>query len=69
VKIYYFCNCEKSCNVSIGCCRNGGPCSRTADINYSKNYTETPLVADNSNFAKVSDDFQEMIYEEVSKDG
>jgi len=69
VKIAYICNCKKSCNKSIGCCRNGGPCSRTLDINYSLNYTETPLVADNCNFVKVSNDFQEMSYEEVSKNG
>jgi len=69
VKIAYICNCKKSCNKSIGCCRNGGPCSRTQDVNYSLNYTETPIVFGNTNFVKVSDDFQEMSYEEVSKDG
>lgn len=69
MRIAYICNCEKSCNKSIGCCRNGGPCSHTLDIAYSLNYKETPLVADNPNFEKISDDFQEMSYEEVSKDG
>ena len=69
MKIAYICNCEKSCNKSTGCCRNGGPCSRTLDVKYAKNYMETPLVADNPDFIKVSDDFQEMSYEEVSKNG
>ena len=69
MKILYYCNCEKSCNKSAGCCRNGGPCSRTQDINYALNFKETPIVADNGNFIKVSDDFQEMRYEEVSKNG
>ena len=39
------------------------------DVLYSKNYTETPLVAENKNFEKISDDFQEMAYREVSKNG
>jgi hypothetical protein len=69
MKILYLCNCERPCNKSIGCCKNGGPCSHTLDVLYSKNYTETPLVAENKNFEKISNDFQEMTYREVSKDG
>lgn len=48
---------------------NGGECSHTLDVLYAKNYTETPLVAEDKNFVKISNDFQEMAYEEVSKDG
>ena len=69
MRIAYICNCKRSCNTSIGCCRNGGPCSHTQDIEYSLNYKETPIVADNPNFEKISDDYLEMKYEEVSKDG
>lgn len=69
MKILYICNCERPCSKSIGCCKNGGPCSHTLDVLYSKNYTETPLVTEDKNFEKISNDFQEMAYIEVSKDG
>ena len=69
MKIAYICNCKRACNKSSGCILNGGECSHTLDVRYAKNYTETPLVAEDDNFIRVSNDFQEMAYEEVSKDG
>lgn len=69
MKIAYICNCKRACNKSAGCIVNGGECSHTLDVLYAKNYTETPLVAEDKNFKKISNDFQEMAYEEVSKDG
>ena len=69
MKIAYICNCKRACNKSVGCILNGGECSHTLDVRYAKNYTETPIVTEDKNFEKISDDFQEMAYKEVSKDG
>lgn len=62
MKILYLCNCKNKCCSSDGCIANGGLCSHTTDINYAKNYTETPIITENSNFVKISDDYSEIKY-------
>ena len=71
MRILYICNCKCDCHNSVGCVLNGGPCSHTHDINYSKNFTETPIVADNNRFKNVSNDYRETCYVEIEeeKDG
>ena len=69
MRILYFCNCKKPCHSSCGCIQNGGPCSHTSDIEYSKNYTEVPIVADNPEFEKKDDGFSSVTYIEGGFDG
>ena len=69
MKILYICNCEKPCNSSCGCVANGGPCSHTADIEYSKNYTEVPLVREDSHFVDISNEFDSAKFWEEEENG
>ena len=62
MKIIYVCNGQAECNKSCGCVVNGGPCTHTCDIKYAKNYTETPIITENSKFVKISDDYSEAKY-------
>lgn len=67
MKIAYICNCQKKCCKSVGCIANGGECSHTCDIKYAKNYDETPIITEDSNFINLSDDFKEARYFEEEK--
>lgn len=69
MKIFYLCNCKAKCNGSIGCIANGGPCSHTSDVAFAKNYTETPIITDESNFIVISNDFNEATYFEEEQNG
>ena len=68
MRILYVCNCECVCHSSVGCILNGGPCSHTSDINYSKNYNETPIVADNEHFEDISNGYREACYVEIEEE-
>lgn len=69
MKILYLCNCKCSCNVSSGCIVNGGPCSHITDVNYAKNYKETPIITDEKNFVNLSNGFNEACYFEEEQNG
>lgn len=62
MKIAYICDCKDKCCKSMFCIVNGGPCSHTLNINHAKNYTETPIITENSKFVKISDDYSELKY-------
>lgn len=66
MKILYICNCNAPCHNSIGCIKNGGPCSHTSDIKNAKNYTEVPIVADNDHFVDISGAYIEACYREIN---
>jgi len=67
MKISYICNCQMPCSSSVGCTKNGGPCSHTSDVNFAKNYKEVPLVMEDSNFVDLSNGFDSSRYYEVEK--
>ena len=69
MKVAYICNCQAKCNTSSGCIVNGGPCSHTTDIQYAKNYKETPLITEDTNFVNLSDGFNEARYFEEEQNG
>lgn len=69
MKILYICNGKCKCNTSMGCIVNGGPCSHTTDISYAKNYKETPIITDETNFVNLSNGFNEACYFEEEQDG
>ena len=69
MKVAYICNCKRFCTNSTGCILNGGPCSHTVDINYAKNYTETPLLTEDKNFINLSNGYNEAYYYEEENNG
>lgn len=69
MKIMYICNCKKECSSSCWCVTNGGPCNHTADIEYSKNYTEVPLVREDSHFVDISNEFDSAKFWEEEENG
>lgn len=60
--IAYVCNRQKQCCKSNGCVCNGGDCSHTLDINYSKNFKEVPIVTDNPLFILINSPDSEAKY-------
>lgn len=69
MKVAYICNCKAECNNSSGCILNGGGCSHTTDISFAKNYSETPLVSEDSNFINLSNGYNEAHYFEEGDNG
>ena len=69
MRIAYICNLQRFCNKSCGCIANGGECSHTLDVTYAKNYKETPIITDESNFINLSNGYNEANYFEEEQDG
>lgn len=60
--IAYICNQENECCKKIGCVKNGGECSHTTNIKYSKNFKEVPIVENNPKFTKFDTPHEEVRY-------